>query len=114
LSRLDSLKLSGDPAFRLAPWPSSQIHAVALKLIRAIHFGSITMFWSRTTKRPIYSALRVTGRELLTQWPTRTDARNDVRSPAIEPGGDVVWPENRQCRERAAGRPRSGVFLFGR
>jgi hypothetical protein len=72
------------------------------------------MAWFRNTKRPAYSTLRAIGREIASQWPERTAARNDVQNLANEPGGDPAWPHDGRCHDSAASERRLGHFLFGR
>ena len=72
------------------------------------------MFGLRITKRPTYSTLRAIGREMISQWPTRINVRNDVQRPAATPGADVAWPEGGRYPERATDRRELGEFLFGR
>jgi hypothetical protein len=72
------------------------------------------MAWFRNTKRSSYSTLRATGRGTDPQWPSRTDARNDVQDPAAQPGSDMARPEGGPQSDNAAGRRRSGDFLYGR
>lgn len=72
------------------------------------------MSWFRNTKRSPYSTLRAIGREIVSQRPPRTDARNDVQGLAVEPGGNAVRPESGPGRGSATDRRRLGDFLFGR
>jgi hypothetical protein len=72
------------------------------------------MPWFRTTKRSRYSTLRAIGREMVTQWPAGTNARNDVQSLASKPGGDAAWPEGGHRRNDSTDQQRLGHFLFGR
>jgi hypothetical protein len=72
------------------------------------------MSWFRNTKRSPYSTLRATGREIVSQWPLRTDARDDVQGPAVEPEGDAARPEGGRGRASATDRRWPGDFLFGR
>jgi hypothetical protein len=94
--------------------PSSSRHGTALNLIRTVQNGSDSMFWSRNTKRPSYSTLRNTGRDIVSQWPLRADARNDVQGLAVEPGGNAAWSEDGLGRDGVTDRQRLDDFLYGR
>jgi hypothetical protein len=61
------------------------------------------MMWFRNTRRSTYSTLRAIGREMISQWLTRTKARNDVQNRAAVPGGGVAWPEANATGVRLTG-----------
>jgi hypothetical protein len=72
------------------------------------------MPWFRNTKRLPHSTLRATGREIISQWPLRIEARNDVQGLADEPGGDAAWSKGGPGRDSATDRRRLDGFLYGR